>query len=232
MLNSKPYVHYRLGSAAVIWIDPRKVDFYVGTHSPTSAAIKKQIESAAENHPAWRGSLNVIKRSIPRQDFTFLIPERHYRKTRPISEMEQHRHMTDFLRCRDDVTKSSWYQDLCRQLEDSGMATHKEIKMRSRNDIMSFFRGYVLDLVESLEEHGYDPSKSTEHGTALIGANGEIHKTYKGNHRFCAARLLGVTNVPIFIYGVHEEWFRTRVGGRMDIAALRRELRYLQERYA
>jgi len=232
MFKSKYYVHHNLGSAAVLWIDPRKVEFYLGTHSPTSAAIRKKIETVAENHPAWRGSLNVIKRSIPRQDFSFLIPEKYYRKKRLISEMEQHRHMVDFLKCRDDVSKSSWYRDLFRQLETSGTANHKTIKMRSRDDIMSFFQGYVLDLVESLEKHGYDPSKSHEHGTALIGAEGDIHKTYKGNHRFSAARILGVRNVPILVYGVHEEWFRTRIGGRMDIAALRRELRSLQDRYA
>ena len=232
MFKTKPYVHQRLGAAAVLWIDPRKVESYVGTHSPTSAAIRKDIDSVAENYPAWRGSLKLIKRAVPRQDVSFLVPARHYRKTRRISEMEQYRHMADFFVCRNDLTKSLWYRDLCWELETSGTAHHKSIVMRSRDDIMHFLQGYVLDLVESMEKHGYDASKSTEHGTVLIGADGDIHKTYKGNHRFSAARILGVRNVPIFVYGVHEDWFRTRIGSRMDIAALRRELRSLQDRYA
>ncbi len=232
MFRTKPYVNFRLGTDAVLWIDPGKVDGYVGTHSPTAAGLRADLDRLAGRHPALRGPLRMLRGAIPRMDPVFVIRARHYRTPVPITGIERYRHVEDLLRHRDRVEESLWFGTLSRQLAERGVAVHKEIRMHSREDILRFFRTYALDLVDSMERTGYDPARAPDTATALIGPGGEVHKAYKGNHRFCVARLLGVRNVPVHVWGVHEDWFAREVGPRMDIPALRRALGAVQERYA
>ena len=103
--------------------------------------------------------------------------------------------------------------------------------MRSQNEIDAFFRDYVLGMIESLKRTGYDPVRGGAPGTALIGPDGDLHKADSGNHRFCTARLLGVTGVPVAISGMHEDWFAAHVGSHMNVTRLREALAEITKRF-
>ncbi|HSF95832.1 MAG TPA: hypothetical protein VLA52_12475, partial [Thermohalobaculum sp.] len=101
---------------------------------------------------------------------------------------------------------------------------------RSAAEIEAFLRDYVLDLVASMEHRGYDVEKGGEFGSAQIGADGQLVKSGSGTHRFCVARLLGLTRFPLRVVGIHAGW-AAGVEGGLTVAELGKRLKEIGERY-
>lgn len=229
--NTRAYVQFKLGKKRLIWVDPRKINFHVGTNEPTSEAVKQRIDFLGRRIPILRGSARALVTILGQSD-PWVIAARHYRRPELIENETRHILIADFLACRDRPKDSLWHDLLLQQLAKTGEAKHKEIRMRSEAEIDDFLRDYVLGLIQSLETSGYDENCAPDTGTALIGADGTIHKAHNGNHRFCAARLVGVKSLPLKILGAHEDWIARVVGPRLDIGKLRLALENVAERFA
>lgn len=188
------------GDRAVLWIDPARVEGSVGTKWP----VGKQRLSRMRRYlppPVIRMMRPVIKRQEP-----FAIPGDVFRDPIPVAGSERYRRVADFIACGHDIRTSLWYRALLDELEQTGTARHKTIKMHSREDIAGFLTNYVGGMVSSLAEGGYDPKDFGYESTAVIGPEGNLCKSGSGNHRFCAARALGLRRFPLRVVAAHETW--------------------------
>lgn len=220
-----------LGEERLLWVDPKKVRFFVGTDEPATEALQVRINKMRQDYRLFAKPLRLLSRAIHHTD-SWVIAQRYYRTLSLIETGERHRLLADLIAHRNHLQDSLWRRQLCQQLDQSGQARHKTIVLRSQNEIDAFLRDYVLGLVDSLAVTGYDPTRASDTGTALIGPDGEIHKSNNGNHRFSAARIVGCPKVPLLIAGVHEDWFARMVGPRMDLTRLRAALRETADRFA
>lgn len=227
----RPYVRFRLGDKRVLWIDPRKVRFHIGTNGPATEAARLRIDRMRRDHKAFDKPLGLLSQAMLQTE-SWVIAPRHYRTPEPIETEKRYLLLEDLIAHRNALEESLWHKQLCQNLEKNGLAIHKKIVLRSRSEIDAFFRGYVLGLVDSLATTGYDPAQASDTGGALIGADGDIHKADSGNHRFCAARIVGCPKVPVRITGVHEDWFLRTVGPTMNFTRLRAALQDTADRFA
>jgi hypothetical protein len=119
------------------------------------------------------------------------------------------------------------------QLERDGHAEHKTLQMHSVAEIEAFFRDYVLDLVASMRRDGYLVTRTAQHGRVLVGADGDLHKSLQGRHRFFVARHLGVPTMPLRVTGIHRSWAEQQglTRGVGAIPRLRHALRELARRH-
>jgi hypothetical protein len=220
-----------LGPARVLWVDPRRVMFHVGTNAP---AIEAQIERLAElerRHPPIGPVLRVASRALYQADAWRIVPSR-YPVPQPITEDSRYQLVADLIAHRDRLPATLWFQESMEQLSRHGHARHKAIVLRSRDEILDFLRSYVLGMIDSLARDGYDSARGGKPGSALIGPGGTLHKAHSGNHRFFAARILGVAPVPLLVAGAHGDWVDEVAGARPDVARLREALMQTAARFA
>jgi hypothetical protein len=228
---TKLYVRFRMGEDRIIWIDPQKVRFHVGTSGPATEAVKVGLDRMRHKYRLFDKPLRLLSQAIHHSE-SWVIASRYYHSPEPIETERRHRLLADLVAHRMHPQDSLWYKQLCQQLEQRGLAHHKKIILSNRAEIDAFLRDYVLNLVDSLALTGYDPKRAGDTGGALIGPDGDIHKADSGNHRFCAARIVGCPKVPVQIAGVHEDWFARMVGPKMNLTRLRAALRETADRFA
>ena len=65
---------------------------------------------------------------------------------------------------------------------------------------------YVLGLITSMQERGYDLQLGDDIGTVLVGRDGTLLKSSNGYHRFAVAREVGVNHLPVRIAAIHVQW--------------------------
>lgn len=205
-----------LGDATMVWINPRRVRFHGGSNQPYTLRYKQTLHRLESAVPALRTParrLNAILYSLE----PFSIGEGLLRNLRPIEAVETFQKIADAIECRDDPTRSVWFNDLMGELRRDGVAVHKAQRFRTEAEVLAFFSSYVGGLIDSMESGGYDVSKGEDIGTAMIAADGTVIKFDAGNHRFSVARILGVTRVPLEILGAHETWMREmKIGQDLD----------------
>ena len=103
--------------------------------------------------------------------------------------------------------------------------------MRNLEEVEAFMSGHVVGLINSLIEEGFNLDKAGDIGSALIGADGSIHKAKAGEHRFYCARALKLDRIPLLIRGVHEDWYRTHIGNQKDLKLLEKQLLNVQRNH-
>ncbi|MCU0902854.1 MAG: hypothetical protein MUE83_03140 [Tabrizicola sp.] len=218
-------VRKKLGDAAVVWINPRRMDFHAGSNQPYTLKMKLGLLRIENVLPPLRalGGNKILYSLEP-----FSIRSRLLRNLTPLENVATYRKIADVIACRDDPSRSIWFKDLMADLERTGVAVHKELYFRSEEEIRAFFAKYVGGLINSMERTGYDVSKGADIGTAMIGEDGKLIKSDAGNHRFSVARILGVPRVPLEILGAHEKWMRDMKIGR-DLDKLKAVLRQVEE---
>jgi hypothetical protein len=227
MILTKCHVQKLLGEQLVLWIDPQKVDYHVGTKWPNIKHLTQKVSKIGRSVPYGRKPASLTNKLIFRCE-PFTISQAYYREKTDIESLEKYRKVKDFIENRHRVEGTIWYGELMDELKRKGCASYKKKRLYSKEEIDSFFQSYVMDLVDSMEEEGYNISKSTETGVALIGSDGAVHKAGSGTHRFYVARILGVKAVPVKIAGVHKEWFDRQVGSRRRLDKLSRELKVVE----
>lgn len=205
-------VEARLGDRLVIWVDPRKVSFCVGTKWPVTGSLRARIKALPSVPVLSKASLRALEFFEP-----FVIPERSYREPWPIEQEARFRRVLDFLRNRADPQASAWYRQLVAQLRDVGVAEHKGFELHSESEIDAFLRNYLSGVVDSLASEGYRLDKDGEIGTALVGRDGTLHKSGSASHRFYIARLLGVVPLPLKIAGVHAAFWSPADSGLLEL---------------
>jgi hypothetical protein len=218
-------VRKKLGDAAVIWINPRRVNFHSGSNQPYSLRTKHALLKVENTVPFVRAlGINTILYSLE----PFSIRAKLLSKLTPIESVTTYRKIAEAVACRDDPSRSEWFKGLMAELERTGTAVHKEMVFKSEEEIRAFFDKYIGGLITSMERSGYDITKGADIGTAMLGADGSIIKSDAGNHRFSTARILGVPRVPLEILGAHEDWMRSmKINGSID--RLRTAIRQVEE---
>jgi len=219
-------VRREIGTGLIVWVNPKKIQYYAGSNLPYTQSIRSivwRLETAVpliSRYTAW------IHKSIYSLE-PFSIKDRLLRNLIPIESEPRYTKILNYIQNLDNLEESLWYRDIVQQIKDNGVAHHKNFELKSEADVLNFFEGYVRDLVESMNESGYDDTKAVDYGTALIGSDGSILKTAAGNHRFSFARILGVSLVPLEILGAHEFWMqKMEIDG--DIEALASGIRRVE----
>lgn len=92
----------------------------------------------------------------------------NYQLSKPIVEEKKYALVKDMVENRENIQNSIWFRTLIKDLETKGLAKHKRLIMRSREDVEQFLNTYVLGMINSLMNEGYDLSSNGEVGTALI----------------------------------------------------------------
>jgi hypothetical protein len=163
----------------------------------------------------------------------FVIPAAFYPQAKPIVGLQKYVRMADFIEKRDEPQASLWFEELVADIEVHGVVRHKHFCMGHRDDVLRFLDEYAGDLVDSLKCEGYQREKSVDIGAVLVGPDGSLHKAASGEHRFFAARILGVAPVPVRVQGVHADWFARHVGAGegWELHRLRDALREVEARH-
>jgi len=231
MYLPKKFVQLRLGNKLIIWINPMSVNFKVGTWEPNLVRYKVWLDTLKTKY----GVRGYIRKPISRC-FTlfdsFIINSDNYQSLSLIAKQEKFLKVKDMVEKRKDFRSSIWFQDLLDELEVNGQATHKKIKMHNPEEVEAFMSGYVVGLINSLIKEGFNLDKAGDIGSALIGADGSIHKSKAGEHRFYCARALKLDRIPLLIRGVHEDWYRTHIGNQKDLKLLEKQLLKVQRNHS
>ncbi|MCP4072082.1 MAG: hypothetical protein GY742_10150 [Hyphomicrobiales bacterium] len=231
MYLSKKFVQLRLRNKLMVWINPMSVNIKVGTSEPNLIRYNAWLDKLKTQYRV-RG---FIRKPIS-QCFTlidsFLINSENYQPLTLIAENRKYHKVKDMVEKRKDFQNSIWFQDLLVELEMNGQATHKKITMHSPEEVEAFMSSYVVELINSLINEGFNLDKAGDVGTALIGADGSIHKSKAGEHRFYCARALKLNRIPLLVRGVHEDWYRSHIGGRKDLKLLEKRLLEVQHNHS
>lgn len=195
-----------LNEALVLKIDPRTVAHHVGTNQPLTFPVKRRLLDLQSRFTVAHKPIKYAHKILYSIE-PFRVSPSVFFDMKPVEVEPRYRLIEDFLRNRDDVTASNWYAVLVGALAQKGCAWHKNIALPDESAVKEFLNGYVLNMVRSMETHGYDDRLGADIGTAFIDRNGRICKSDAGNHRFSIARLLGVPEFPLEIIGVHRDWF-------------------------
>lgn len=188
-----------LGDSLVLRIDPRRLTRKVNCQKP----IAKRIEDWLT--PAPRAMCKSL--TLPIRIFhPFAVGERWFPVSSPLESIDKYAKVQDLLEHRDDYRQSRWFGHLRDELRSCGVTRHKGIVMQSETEIADFFEEYLGELIRSMASTGYRDDRGADIGTALIGCDGALYKGTSGTHRFYAARLLGVSPVPLRIICVHRGW--------------------------
>lgn len=188
------------GDRNVIWVDPAKVTFRSGSKWPVG---KHRIRQLQQRWPV--PIVNLFRAGIKGRE-PFLIPTQHYGPLERITQTPRYEKVADFIEHRENVTASLWYRDLMEALNETGLATHKTISMRSEAEVVDFLNSYFGALVTSMQTKGYSDPKGGYESAAVINQDGSITKTGSGNHRFCVSKALKLKKFPLRIVGAHENW--------------------------
>tara|TARA_R110000868_G_scaffold42724_2_gene144209 strand:- start:7418 stop:8110 length:693 start_codon:yes stop_codon:yes gene_type:complete len=230
MYVPKKILKFLIDSKLVIWIDPGKVDYHVGSKRPNIIKIKNKL-SRLEHIGKSKAARRYILRFYKAVE-SFSIASTDYQEMRLIEGDQKFHKVQDIVANRDNFTDSFWYNSLLQDIATNGVAKHKKIYMRDKHDVEMFMSSYVVELIDSLERDGYDMTKGKQCGSALIGADGALHKSGSGDHRFYCARVLGVSPIPVAISGVHEDWFAKNVGSPFNIRGLKAALAEIEKKYS
>ena len=197
-------VRRNLGDRLRIDVDPALVEGWVISELPLVKLARKSPRLARLPGPVRHLWLRRLTEQHP-----FVLEPLDFPEVVPLDEHTIARWVTDLV-CvhRDDPTSSLWYRDLCAAIERDGhVASHGGVRT-SDAEVEQFLTGYVLPLVDSIEQHGYDPSVTGEIGWAAIGPSGEVLKTKRTTHRFFIARALGKPTYPLEVAIVHADWWQ------------------------
>lgn len=178
-------------------IDPAKVSLYVGTKYPRPIAPKRHLPIAER----WLELLVYIR-------YSRLLNPNWDRRAQPIDQLDKYLKVKDLAEKNDRFRDSLWYQSLLADLRNQGLARHKKIKMRDEAELDRFFTTYACELVRSMREQGYLADRGARPVGVAVGRDGALLKTNAGDHRFFAARCLGVKPVPVRVKFIHPRWLK------------------------
>lgn len=198
------------GESAVLTIRPARVAMHTGTKWPVSKARLRKLHRVLP-----RALTNLVRPAIKRRE-PFVIPPRYFGTPHPMTETPRYLRVADFIRRPGSVEDTAWFRDLAEELAATGAARHKDIIMRSREDIHGFFDTYVIPMIDSLRRDGFDTTRADFDSVAVIDANGRLTKAGSGNHRFAICQVLDSPSFPLRVVAVHADWYARAVMAQGD----------------
>jgi hypothetical protein len=220
----RKYVYEKIGHGLIVWVNPRNIKFYIGKNVPYIDFPNKYFKGLE--------ILNKKTCAILTAYTSFAVSKKYYGKENFLEEHYKYQILKNLIDNKEDYRKSIWYQDLCLKIKVDGIVKHKKIIIKNSHELNDFFENYVLDIVYSMEKHGYMLNKSKQIGYVMIGKEGELHKSNAGDHRFIIARILGVPKIPLYVKGIHEEFLEKKgipksMGAIHQIADVIREIEHV-----
>ncbi len=223
--NNNIYRHRKLkiikllGSDSVIYINTKKVD---KTHDRIYPLVS-YFDFDLGKYKIFEKYRNYFCRYVIKND-EFLL----------ISEFKNHNLyiiLNNYIKNIDNPRDSIWYKQLNDQLQKTGTARYRDHRFSSSDQIEDFFENYMRPIYESMKATGYNEQLPADLPKCFIGKDGELIKGMHGRHRFAIAKSLGVKRFPLQIIGVHEKWFDENVGTTLDLNALRRAYREVENKH-
>jgi len=197
--------HYK--DQLTISINPKYINGYVGSNITKFASSQNKFLSSA-NRYLWPSG-DTFGRFSPFKVYSFAIRDVHYSKPVAVESLKKFKKVKDLIVKKEDYSSSMWYNDLYSKLKSDGYAKHKNHLIGSKKELDAFFENYVLKLVHSMCNIGYNHSIDQDVANIMIGKNGEVHKSNAGDHRFFIAKFVGVPLMPFKIKGVHESFMES-----------------------
>ena len=213
------------GERAVVWISPRKVTRQFGTKWPVGRARIRKLHRFLP-----RPAVDLVRPAIKRAE-PFTIPVQFFGGKPAVTDTHRYRLLEDLVAHRSDLRASLWFRELSDDLGSKGATNYKRRRLHSETEILEFLDTYVLGLIESIRENGFDASKSGYESTAVIDSEGNLMKTGSGNHRFCIAALLDLPRFPLVVVGAHEDWVRRNIDGPLDVEKVVAQLPGVEARH-
>jgi len=110
----------------------------------------------------------------------------------------------DLIKKRNNYKNSIWYKRAKSSVNSLGLYIYKNRRILSEKDLDSFFVDYILKLIDSIDDHGWNESLSPDLPTGMIGRSGEIIKSGAGCHRLAIMRILNPNMLlPLKIVAIH-----------------------------
>ena len=212
----------------IMRINPAKINYFVGTKRPNKIEINEKNQGY--NYLRILPHKALVK--IRNRADCFLIRSEAYRDAVDISTLPKYLKVKDFIENIKHYEKSIWFNELVTELHAFGFAKHKKILMHDEEGIHEFVNSYLIPLITTMESNGYDLKQNREIGAVLINSDGSLHKAGSANHRFFAARVLGLSSFPVFVSGVHEDWYLEKIGNKRNLKLLGSRLLEVEEEYA
>lgn len=203
--RSRRHVLEALGPHAQVWVDPRHVAWRSGSVQPATRGIKTRLQKLERAVPPLRRPSRSVRRTLKDLE-PFAVAPRHLAIRTPIEATGRYRRCVDLLAHEQDFRASAWYREAAARLAAGHPVRHKKVTVHSLRELDSFFETYLLGLVRSLRNEGYDPGKAPRPGSAFVDAEGRLLKSSSCEHRFALARMLGVGPVPLLVIGADARW--------------------------
>ena len=191
----------RFGAECQISVNPQKINQHAVTSFQITSGVYEYIENS--HLPS------VIKNRLSHHAFRFepFVKSRFNKKITPIDEMPTYQKLKNFS-SKASVHETNWFDFLYKRLSDNKVCFHKKTKITSVDEIIVFLESYRENVVESLKVNGYHSDEFIAEPTCIIGAEGEVYKATRGNHRFALARQLNMTSFPLTVAGVHRDYLK------------------------
>lgn len=216
--HSRHMIDILLGRHGIVKVDPSRVEYKHSSSRLEEAVFEEALPDFLARSVLMRSGRRVhpiFRRFVIAKEFS----------STPVSEWNKFTRLQDYYTNLDAPMQSIWHEDIMASIDKKGFYKHKTFKLHNRSEVEAFFNGYITPLFQTMRESGYDPSKTHDMGTAFINDEGIIVKGSGADHRFCVARLVGATSVPLRIIGVSHQWFAREVGPKMNLTGLRAGIR-------
>ncbi len=199
--NSLAAAKSALGERMVVTIDPRSVDTYCGqrlVRLRPLLSVAVRIAPRSSHQPIGDVLLGI---------HPFVLRREAFPPVTPYELLPIHVLMQDVVQHRDDFRASPSFARFRRSTQGGQALSYKGRMIHDEASVAQLFAGYLIPLVDSIERYGWSDKvgKDVELGCAAIGSDGRIHKNGQGNHRFSAARSLGVGSFPLRICAIHRD---------------------------
>jgi len=181
----------------IIWVDPLTINYfqlpphywwYGRIQSYPIPVFLKEISDSTYNRLTeniwYSGSWDLKAEKFREKDWFVLI--------------------NNLVQNKKDFKKSDWYHHAKKSIYSSGVFIHKKLYIKNLSELDIFFSEYLIPLIDSLSENGWDSKISDEIPTGMIGRDGSLIKSGYGCHRL--AILQSVNNnfkYPMRIVAIH-----------------------------
>jgi hypothetical protein len=222
---TRRYVNKKIGDKLVIWINPEKIEYYIGKNVPFIDYTNTKLKKFDKLRLFVQKKITALS--------PFIIPDKYYTVPKRLDNLDKYLIVKDIIDNGKSWRNSIWYKSFFHELNTNGEVNHKNITIKSEDELDHFFEYYVCDLIDSMSSKGYDIQKNSQIGNIMIGKNGELHKSNAGDHRFFVAKLTNTSSMPFKVKGIHKEWARSKniSSNKKGLLQLCSELEKIEQQY-
>lgn len=206
-------VSFLLGERGIVQVNPTKLGLKIA-----SSKVEYSIFSPRRIHlanPYASGSRSSRVHPLLRR---FFLP--HPLLSVEVLEWKKFLTLKDYFENLESPKRSKLYALMIQKIEKHGVYKHKNDKLYCEADVKILFEQKMKPLFETMRDNGYDTSIASDIGAVFIDSDGRLVKGSGADHRFCAARLVGLQQIPLRVQGVSQDWYAREVGQKMDVKRL------------